>query len=219
MELLKNLHAFIWMDPNENNCNTYLISGEKNILVDPGHAHLFGSVNDELQKLSMTPADIDVVLVTHAHPDHMEGISLFADLPGKIGLSEEEMVFIEHMAPHYGKTLGMSKLAPHMFLKEGQLRIGRHLFEILHTPGHSPGSICIYWPKKKVLFTGDVVFNQGIGRTDLPGGSGEQLKSSIRRLAQLDVAYLLTGHGDPVTDRNLVLDNFKQIEDMWFPYL
>jgi glyoxylase-like metal-dependent hydrolase (beta-lactamase superfamily II) len=87
------------------------------------------------------------------------------------------------------------------------------------TPGHSPGSICLYWPAKKALFTGDVVFNQGIGRTDLPGGSGEQLKNSIQRISRLDVEYILTGHGNIVAGKEAVQENFKKIEAVWFNYL
>ena len=90
---------------------------------------------------------------------------------------------------------------------------------VLHTPGHSPGSICLYQPDKKVLFTGDVVFNQGIGRTDLPGGSGPELKESIKRISHLDVSLLLTGHGDVVPGRDAVAENFKMIEESWFSYL
>ena len=90
---------------------------------------------------------------------------------------------------------------------------------MLVTPGHSPGSICLYWPDRKVLFTGDVVFNQSIGRTDLPGGSSGDLKKSIIRLSKLDVEYLLTGHGEMVTGREKVQENFHMIQDYWFNYL
>ena len=70
-----------------------------------------------------------------------------------------------------------------------------------------------------MLIMGDVVFNQGIGRTDLPGGNGKLLKESILKLADLDVEYLLPGHGDMVSGRKSVEANFKIIEDQWFDYL
>jgi hydroxyacylglutathione hydrolase len=70
-----------------------------------------------------------------------------------------------------------------------------------------------------VLFTGDLVFNQGIGRTDLPGGNGETLKESIQKISGLDVSLLLTGHGDVVSGREAVRENFRMIEDYWFAYL
>jgi glyoxylase-like metal-dependent hydrolase (beta-lactamase superfamily II) len=109
--------------------------------------------------------------------------------------------------------------APAFFLQEGDLVIGDKTFRVILTPGHSPGSICLYWPEKKVLFTGDVVFSQSIGRTDLPGGSGKQLKESISRLAELDVEVLCPGHGDVVAGRENVQKNFKMIRDYWFNQL
>jgi glyoxylase-like metal-dependent hydrolase (beta-lactamase superfamily II) len=87
------------------------------------------------------------------------------------------------------------------------------------TPGHSPGSLCLYWPDRKVLFTGDVVFFQGIGRTDLPGGNGTELKKSIQRISQLDTEYLLTGHGEILVGKEAIKENFQKIEAYWFNYL
>ncbi len=91
--------------------------------------------------------------------------------------------------------------------------------EIIPAPGHSPGSVCIYWPARKALFSGDAIFNQGIGRTDLPGGSGMQLKESIMRIASLEAEILLPGHGTPVIGQKAVRDNFRIIEEYWFTYL
>ena len=67
-----------------------------------------------------------------------------------------------------------------------------------HTPGHSPGSICLYCPKEKVLFSGDTVFAEGVGRTDVPGGDPQALSHSLDRLAKLKVDKILPGHGEPV---------------------
>lgn len=219
MELLDNLHVFLWNSMTANNCNTYFIDGEKKILIDPGHYHLFDHVRGELARLSLSPEDMQMVIITHGHPDHMEGVRIFQGTDTMVAVSSSEMEFIQTVAPHYGEALGISGFEPEVLLQEGDLRIGDLGFEVIHTPGHSPGSICLYWPDRKVLFTGDVVFNQGIGRTDLPGGNGEELKESIRRISELDVEYLLTGHGDIVTGREAVKENFKTIEAYWFAYL
>jgi glyoxylase-like metal-dependent hydrolase (beta-lactamase superfamily II) len=219
MKILDNLHAFVWSNPTSNNCNTYLIDGEKRILVDPGHHHLFSHVRDGLTGLSLSPQDIDMVIFTHGHPDHIESIKIFADTSTIIAVHEAEMAFIREVAQHYGEALGISHFEPQILLREGDLKVGDLTFRVTHTPGHSPGSICLYWPEKKVLFTGDVVFNQGIGRTDLPGGNGQELKESIKRISQLDVDYLLPGHGDIVSGADGVKNNFKVIEDYWFAYL
>ncbi len=219
MEIVENLHFFSWNNPSANNCNTYLINGKKKILVDPGHYHLFGHVRDELSRLGLAPEDIEMVIITHGHPDHMEGVRIFENADTLIALHGTEMTFIQSVAPHYGEALGISDFEPDILLGEGDLSIGDLNFQVIHTPGHSPGSICLYWPDKKALFVGDVVFNQGIGRTDLPGGNGSELKESIKRISQLDVSYLLTGHGDVVSGRDAVKENFKMIEDYWFAYL
>ena len=79
MKIFDDLHAFLWMNPTANNCNTYLINGDKRILIDPGHYHLMSHIRDGLSRISLTLEDIDLAVITHAHPDHMEGIKAFSD--------------------------------------------------------------------------------------------------------------------------------------------
>jgi hydroxyacylglutathione hydrolase len=105
------------------------------------------------------------------------------------------------------------------FLTEGTLTLGKIDLQIYHTPGHSPGSICLYWPEKKTLISGDVVFSGGEGRTDLPGGDADQLKHSIQRLAELDVEIFLPGHGEILVGRKKVTKNFDFIREHYFPFL
>jgi hydroxyacylglutathione hydrolase len=100
-------------------------------------------------------------------------------------------------------------LEPDFVLAEGDRRIGDTTIEVIATPGHSPSSLCFYWPDRRALFTGDVIFSQRIGRTDLPGGSGKLLKESIQRLSTLDVDCLLPGHGAPVAAPDAVRENFR----------
>ncbi|MBW1722842.1 MAG: MBL fold metallo-hydrolase [Deltaproteobacteria bacterium] len=219
MKIFHDLYAFIWMDPSANNCNTYLIDRELKILVDPGHEHLFGHVREKLAGLSIALGDIDLVLVTHAHPDHMEGIHLFSKTDTVTAVFEEETAFNEQMASQFGQALAVTPLEPEILLREGELKAGDLTLQVYHTPGHSPGSVCFYWPERKVLFSGDVLFFQGVGRTDLPGGDGSALKESIRRLSRLDVETLLPGHGPIISGREEVKANFEEIERTWFAYL
>jgi hydroxyacylglutathione hydrolase len=219
MKILDDLYVFPWLNPTANNCNTYFINGETKVLVDPGHYHLFEHVRDHLSGLSLSPGDMDLVMVTHGHPDHMEGLKRFAGSSTLIAVPGKEMDFIRTVAPHYGAALGIPDFEPHILLREGDLKVGTLALRILHTPGHSPGSICIYWPDKRALFTGDLIFNQGIGRTDLPGGDGESLKESIHRVSLLDVDYLLPGHGEILSGADLVRTNFEDVERMWYAFL
>ena len=219
MKIFSGLHAFLWANPTANNCNTYLLRGDKNILVDPGHFHLFGHVRDQLSRLSLSPEDIDLVLFTHGHPDHFEGIQVFSGTGARTAVHAREMEFVRAAARHYGDAAGFTGLEPDILLQEGQLRVGSLSFQVIHTPGHSPGSICLYWPQEKAMFTGDLVFHQGIGRVDVPGGDGEQLKESIRRIAPMEVDHLLPGHGDFISGRAEVRANYGAVEKYWFAYL
>lgn len=213
MEVFDGLHAFIWRDYSANNCNTYYIEADRKILIDPGHLRLFAAVERELKKLKVSPDRLDVALATHGHPDHLEAVERLGK-PTLFAMNREEHDFISEMAAGYFKVPEAD-----FFLGEGDLNIGTVAFQVFVTPGHSPGSVCFYWKDRKALFTGDVVFNQGIGRTDLPGGNSGDLKKSIVRLGELDVEYLLTGHGDVVTGRDKVRENFAMIRDYWFNYL
>jgi hydroxyacylglutathione hydrolase len=165
MKILDGLYGFIWQSASENNCNSFLIEGSKKILIDPGHRHLFQHVRQGLERIGMAPDQIDVVLVTHGHPDHLETV-------GSFGASTQwamSRIDYEFVMKYLGPQVEFPK--PAFFLQEGDLTIGNTSLQVFLSPGHSPGSVCFYWPGKKVLFTGDVVFNQSIGRTDLPGGS------------------------------------------------
>ncbi len=211
MQLCDGLHAFLWRDYRQNNCNTYLITGEKHLLIDPGHLHLFGRVRQGLAEIGLTPEQIDLVFVTHGHPDHIEASAVFAETRALFALSRVDHALVTRLS-------GFSPAIPEpdVFLKEGEWTVGAEHFQVLATPGHSPGSLCLYWPRRKALVTGDVLFSQGIGRSDLPGGSGKQLKESIRRLQTLDVELLLCGHGEVVVGKKAVQDNFRGIASSWW---
>ena len=213
MKVFDGLYAFIWDDNRENNCNTYLIDADKKILIDPGHKHLAPKLLKHLSSLKITPDKIDLIIITHVHPDHIEAADLFKK-PTLMAMGETEYKIFKQFGASFFKIP-----EPDILLKPGELKIGSVNIDVIETPGHSPGSICLYWKDKKALFTGDVVFSQGIGRTDLPGGNGSQLKESILKLKELDADYLLSGHGEIVAGRENVKRNFKMIEEYWFNYL
>jgi hydroxyacylglutathione hydrolase len=219
MKIFDGMHAFLWTNPQANNCNTYFIDGEKKILVDPGHHQLFGHIQDGLSGLSLAPEDIDLVIITHGHPDHMEAVKIFAGTSASIAIPAIEMDFIRNLPPNLAGALGVADFEPDILLQEGDLKVGNMNFQVIHTPGHSPGSICLYLPETKVLLTGDVVFDQSVGRTDLPGGDGEKLKESINMISSFDADYLLTGHGDIVSGHERVKANFEEIKRVWFAYI
>jgi glyoxylase-like metal-dependent hydrolase (beta-lactamase superfamily II) len=221
MQISKNLHAFIWKSITANNCNTYLIEGPTRILIDPGHIRMFDHVKKGLQELGLGIEDIGLILGTHAHPDHVEAVQTFTKTPALTAIHEKEWQWLKSMQPQIEATFGlrMDSISPDFFLKEGDISIAGLDLRIIHTPGHSPGSVSIFWPAENVLFTGDLIFKEGLGRTDLPGGDGTILKESIKRLSDLDAEWLLPGHGDVVAGKSEVRANFDQVEQLWFAYI
>ena len=221
MKITDNLHGFLWESMTANNCNTYLIDGPTRVLIDPGHRALFGHVDRGLKDLGLAISDIGLVICTHAHPDHIEGVGLFDNSPALFTLYEDEWQWALTIGKQMSAAHGMDidSIKPDFFLREGELEIDGLGLEVIHTPGHSPGSATLYWPDRKALFTGDLIFKEGFGRTDLPGGDSATLKQSIKRLAGLDVEWLLSGHGDVIQGAGAVRKNFEDIEQFYFAYI
>lgn len=121
--------------------------------------------------------------------------------PKGYAISQEDRRSMKKVkAPHLAFA-DLDDFEPDFFLQEGWLQAGGETLQVLSTPGHSPGSVCLYWPERQALFSGDVVFSGGIGRTDLPMGNPKLLKESIQRIAELDVEHLLPGHGEIIHGR------------------
>lgn len=219
MKIFEGLHAFLWKSMSANNCNAYLIDGPARILIDPGHLHLFEHVAVELRRLGLELSDIDLVICTHGHPDHFEALKLFKNQPARLAMSVEDWRMIEQIGKQMGPAFDLDAYRPDFFLGEGDLDVKGTSLRVIPSPGHSQGSVALYWQSQKALFTGDVVFRDGLGRTDLPGGSGDSLKKSIRKLESLGAEWLLPGHGDIVSGRAEVDANFKRVEEYWFAYI
>jgi glyoxylase-like metal-dependent hydrolase (beta-lactamase superfamily II) len=221
MKIEKDLYAYLWQNPYENNCNTFLIRGEVTTLIDPGHSQHVPNLFQQMESDGVSPDEIDLVILTHSHPDHFEGLEAFLNKPVKVAMNQEE----ERYLLESGKLLfemmrqPMPEFRIDFYLKEGELHLGKELFQIYQTSGHSPGSLSIHWPERKVLFTGDLVFYGGIGRTDFQGGDSKLIKESIERMSSLDTEFLLPGHGEVVMGREMVLQNFEFIRQNFYAYL
>lgn len=221
MQVFNQTHAFIWDELHINNCNTYLINGPVPVLIDPGHIAYIDNVIKQLKKQQLKMEDIQIVLCTHGHPDHLESIQLFKETGAKTGLHEADWKLLKNMKKYIMGTTDMDieLLRPDFFIQPGKLNFSGTDLEVFHTPGHSPGSICIYQADDKALFTGDLIFKDGVGRTDLPGGNGSTLKNSIKQLMDLEVDYLLPGHGEIITGKEQIRLNFHEIEKFWFQFV
>ncbi len=219
MKVTDGLHVFLWTSMSANNCNTYLIDGPAKILIDPGHFHLFDHVAVQLRALEIEICDIDLVLVTHAHPDHFEAAKHFKNQPALLAMSPEDWRMIQEIGKYMGPAFDLDAYTPDFFLGPGNLNAKGVELKVIPSPGHAPGSVALYWPALKALFTGDVLFRDGFGRTDLPGGNGAILKQSIKELEPLDSEWLLPGHGEIIQGGAKVRSNFKRVEELWFDYI
>lgn len=221
MELETNLYAYVWQNAYENNCNTYLIRGEVTALIDPGHLRHVPSLFHQMEGDGISPQEVDLIIITHSHPDHFEGVGAFQDQPIKIAMSREEQRYLKENGKLFFEMMGqpMPSFRIDFYLKEGELRLGKETFHVYQTPGHTPGSLSIHWPERKTLFSGDLVFYGGIGRTDFPEGNPESIKESLERMSRLDTELLLPGHGEVVRGKEFVLQNFDFIRQNFYAYL
>lgn len=188
--------------------NTYVIAphrGGPAVIVDapPDPA----GVGDLLAKHDLTPV---AVLVSHGHVDHVGGVDGIASSTVRAYLHPDDLDMARHPREQLralfgsGFPTGDDELISTDFvdLSDGEtLTLGGVDFEILHTPGHTPGHCCFYVPSEGVLFSGDQLFAGSIGRTDLPGGSYETLMESMaKRVLPLPAnTDVLPGHGPSTT--------------------
>lgn len=222
MNLDNDIYVYEWTNPLENNCNSFFIGGSVGALIDPGLMVFLPDLLKRMEEDGIDPEEIRYVINTHSHPDHFEASGAFNDNKAiQIGMHGDGIAFLNDIGGHMYGMFGLDrpKVDIGMVLEEGPVTLGDETFEILHTPGHSPGSVSLYWPSRKALFSGDVIFDQNIGRTDFPGGSGTLLKKSILALSRLDVDYLLPGHMGMVVGNEQVKRNFQLVIDHIFPYI
>lgn len=188
--------------------NTYIVGdtdSNQAVVIDP--AWDGDKLGEEIKKAGWK---VQAVWLTHAHFDHFGGL---ADLLSTLDLENQEGFYVgmhpkemplwkvKGGAIMFGVKMKSAPKPGHEFQEGEILSIGQYKFEIHHTPGHSPGHVIFHCPEEKVLFSGDVIFNQGIGRTDLLGGSYQTLMDSINQwvVPLPDETRIYSGHGPETT--------------------
>jgi glyoxylase-like metal-dependent hydrolase (beta-lactamase superfamily II) len=221
MRLKNDIYFYEWASPFENNCNSYYIGGDVQALIDPGLTGFVPNLLEQMSADGIKKEEIRYVINTHSHPDHFEGSEVFDQEKVKIGLSTKEIEFLKGDGGELYSLFGINapKINVNFPLEEGDVALGDQIFKIILAPGHSPGSIGLYWPEQKALFCGDVIFDQSVGRTDFPGGNGDLLKKSILAFSKLDLEIILPGHMGIVSGKNHVQNNFNLIIKGIFPYI
>ncbi len=190
----------IEVGPFASNC--YLVASEQTreaMIIDPGDEAQV--ILDAARELALK---VKLIVITHGHVDHVSAVRQVKEATGApVALHGDDVATMRGSGQILTMLLGIQPEEPpppdHL-LKDGDvIELGELSFRVAHTPGHSPGGICLIG--EGLAFTGDTLFNYGIGRTDLPGGSYTGLMNSIhtRLLSLPDDTVVLPGHGPQTT--------------------
>jgi hydroxyacylglutathione hydrolase len=193
VKLLPKINDIIVIEGRGYDSNVYVF---EDIIVDTGTGQNMDYILKSIEDAGSSVDDLSLIVNTHNHYDHIGGNS-YLDL--EVAMHQNDAQALEEgdedalLATMFGRT--MEKMEVSRKLNEGD-KI--HDFEVLLTPGHTSGSICLY--DGETLISGDTVFSGGgFGRVDL-GGSMDDMRKSLERLSKLDIQYLLPGHGPAVND-------------------
>ena len=202
MEKINNVYCIAGLMA-DSNCylidNSEKISDFDYILVDTGVGASGDYLNSQLSEIGLSLEDIDLVVNTHCHYDHVGGNYLFPNAKIAIGaIDGDSLEDLESPIPIcFHPALEIKRRDVDIRLKEGD-KIAD--FEVLETPGHTAGGISLF--DGSILISGDTIFSHGgVGRMDI-GGNMEDMKNSLDKLSKLDVEYLLCGHGPWVSNAN-----------------
>ena len=173
--------------------NIYVVGRERATIIDTGVGNRQNPVWPQLKELGVEPRNVERIIITHAHHDHAMGAFLILEkAKTKVYVHEDDTGLI-------ASSLGDSLVK----VREGDV-IETELWplEVIWTPGHTEGGMCLYAREQRILFSGDTAFPDGyFGRFDGDTGSLDQLVESLRKLTKLKVDVMLAGHGVPVLSK------------------
>ena len=189
---------------SRHSSHCYLITSDINALIDTGSVQDFPDLSCDLNDIGVDIKDIDIVINTHEHFDHIGGnkflqknsmIATHRFAAVKIIYGDDEVMMCR------ANKQEVTGYNVHIWLGNTDvIHIGNWFLKILHTPGHTSGCLSIYEPTKRILFTGDALFTDGTLSTILKSGSLGEYLNSIRRLSTMKIDLLLPGHGRESND-------------------
>ena len=184
----------------DTSSHSYLIRGDyKNVLIDSGVDKNFSKLQKSLLTLGLKIRDIDIVINTHEHFDHIGANRYFQDyslIAAHRFAATKITVEDRYVTMYKSGDLNAPSLKVHLWLEsKSRFNLGNYSLNIIHTPGHTSGSICIYEPVRKILFAGDTVFAGGTLSYIGESGSVGDYIDSISHLATRKINELYPGHG------------------------
>ncbi|HIH16954.1 MAG TPA: MBL fold metallo-hydrolase [Candidatus Diapherotrites archaeon] len=177
--------------------NSYILAGKKIALIDSGLKENTPNLLNSLKGLGLEPGQVSAVFHTHGHCDHFGGDSLFPDAEVWMHAHDGSLVNARDQDFSAGRYF-QGAFFPHVnryYVESEPLPLRPFNLRLLFSPGHTQGSVCFFEPEKRLLFSGDTLFADAVGRWDLPSGSLVDLQASLRKIRALDFDALLPGHG------------------------
>jgi len=194
-EIFPNIFAFI---PSNGGSNCFLLRGKKEIvLIDSSTRDNVGALISGFERIGIEPVEVTLIIHTHGHADHFGCDALFPN--AKIAMHESDARKInagltDFACLQFFPETELPKVS--FFLKDKQeLDLGKMKLKVIHSPGHTGGSICLLLEPGEILFSGDCLFVKGFGRTDLASGNAQKLVESLKKLQKIGFKALFPGHG------------------------
>ena len=219
MEIIPGVHQI----PNTRWSRVYLIEGERLTLVDAGLPWGVMKIVDYIRSIGRREEEVDTVLMTHSHPDHSSGAPPIRKLTGAGILAHAQDtksdvangVSLSYMGIFGSTSLPipfLQRTPVEQVIEDGEVLPIRGGVRVIHTPGHTPGSVCFLLEDEGVLFSGDTLFGNGGGVSrsiPFPGYNRDDYRRSLERLAELEFDVLCGGHGRALSGG--ASDKFKDL--------
>ncbi|MCC7551336.1 MAG: MBL fold metallo-hydrolase [Methanobacterium sp.] len=208
MEVISGIHEI-----DTTAARSYLVVGDELTLIDTGLAGNTGKIiNYVKNELKRDPTDIKLIIITHHHFDHIGSLDKLKKLTeAKVAVHKDDVDYVSgrksQIGPAFFKFMvkvfkivsHYQPVEPDIIMEDGD-KIGE--YQVIHTPGHTKGSICLYNPQNKTLFVGDNLKYVN-GKLEGPGArllpEPEKYKESMEKLARLDIEVIFCGHSKPIT--------------------
>lgn len=178
--------------------NIYVYGGKNFLMVDAGAGDEANRVSPKIKAIGLDLSNIAAVFLTHSHLDHAGGLrEIVEEADPLIYVHVKDVKPVLRIFPRSVNLIGLKG--------SETIKLEGKPISIIHTPGHTAGSICLYIKQDiKALFSGDTVFSEGFfGRVDLPTGSVKDMFKSLMKLSSLDIEFLFPGHGKPALSSGL----------------